>query len=226
MAERDVSAVPRAAAHHRGANERVTGERAAGGCAPVAGAQVRPGRQISGLEQAVEACRGRLDDEVVDPAATIVAAGRRPAAALRRAHRGRARRRHRLRQVLDVQRADRSRPRRGRRTTPDDVVGHAPASGAARRVPRTCSSGWASRCGTRPRATRCSTRGRDARDLEGLVLLDLPDHDSTEVSHHLEVRAADRAGRPDDLGARPAEVRRQGGPRAASSGRWPRTRTS
>ncbi|MGI8994856.1 MAG: GTPase [Nocardioidaceae bacterium] len=25
------------------------------------------------------------------------------------------------------------------------------------------------------------------RDLEGLVLLDLPDHDSTEVSHHLEV---------------------------------------
>ncbi|MEJ7744181.1 MAG: hypothetical protein WKF73_17575 [Nocardioidaceae bacterium] len=25
------------------------------------------------------------------------------------------------------------------------------------------------------------------RDLQGLVLLDLPDHDSTEVSHHLEV---------------------------------------
>src|SRR4051794_39665085 len=29
--------------------------------------------------------------------------------------------------------------------------------------------------------------GREAKDLEGLVLLDLPDHDSTEVSHHLEV---------------------------------------
>ena len=29
--------------------------------------------------------------------------------------------------------------------------------------------------------------GRQARDLKGLVLLDLPDHDSTEVSHHLEV---------------------------------------
>ena len=28
--------------------------------------------QISGLDQAVEACRGRLDDEVVDQAATIV----------------------------------------------------------------------------------------------------------------------------------------------------------
>ncbi|MGH3448926.1 MAG: GTPase, partial [Nocardioidaceae bacterium] len=27
-----------------------------------------------------------------------------------------------------------------------------------------------------------------ARDLHGLVLLDLPDHDSTEVSHHLEVQ--------------------------------------
>jgi GTP-binding protein EngB required for normal cell division len=29
--------------------------------------------------------------------------------------------------------------------------------------------------------------GREAKDLEGLVLLDLPDHDSTEVTHHLEV---------------------------------------
>ncbi len=28
---------------------------------------------------------------------------------------------------------------------------------------------------------------REERDLEGLVLLDLPDHDSTEVSHHVEV---------------------------------------
>ncbi len=50
--------------------------------------------------------------------------GRRPAAALGRAHRGRARRRHRLRQVLDVQRAGRARSRRGRRTPPDDVVRH------------------------------------------------------------------------------------------------------
>ncbi|WP_370291634.1 GTPase [Nocardioides sp.] len=29
--------------------------------------------------------------------------------------------------------------------------------------------------------------GDDDRDLDGVVLLDLPDHDSTEVSHHLEV---------------------------------------
>jgi GTP-binding protein EngB required for normal cell division len=32
-----------------------------------------------------------------------------------------------------------------------------------------------------------SQRGAREKDLAGLVLLDLPDHDSTEVSHHLEV---------------------------------------
>lgn len=30
-------------------------------------------------------------------------------------------------------------------------------------------------------------RGNDGTELDGVVLLDLPDHDSTEVSHHLEV---------------------------------------
>ena len=30
-------------------------------------------------------------------------------------------------------------------------------------------------------------RGGPVGDLDGLVLLDLPDHDSTEVEHHLEV---------------------------------------
>ncbi len=29
--------------------------------------------------------------------------------------------------------------------------------------------------------------GHESKDLQGVVLLDLPDHDSTEVSHHLEV---------------------------------------
>jgi GTP-binding protein EngB required for normal cell division len=38
--------------------------------------------------------------------------------------------------------------------------------------------------------------GREAKDLEGLVLLDMPDHDSTEVAHHLEV---DRLVRLADL---------------------------
>ncbi|HET8602851.1 MAG TPA: ABC transporter [Marmoricola sp.] len=39
-----------------------------------------------------------------------------------------------------------------------------------------------------PGTERRSLFGRSRRDeLQGLVLLDLPDHDSTEVSHHLEV---------------------------------------
>ena len=49
-------------------------------------------------------------------------AGRRAADAGRRPHRGGAGRRHRLGQVLDVQRTGRHRPRRHRRTPPDDVV--------------------------------------------------------------------------------------------------------
>jgi GTP-binding protein EngB required for normal cell division len=40
------------------------------------------------------------------------------------------------------------------------------------------SSGLTSSLGSRP---------REDREMEGVVLLDLPDHDSTEVSHHLEV---------------------------------------
>ena len=49
--------------------------------------------------------------------------------------------------------------------------------------------------------------------LDGLVLLDLPDHDSTEVAHHVEV---DRLVKLADLlvwVARPAEVRRRRDPR-------------
>ena len=85
--------------------------------------------------------------------------GRRPAAALRRPHRRRDRRRDRLRQVLDVQRADRARALRGRRTPPDHVVGHRLRVGRAR-APTSCSTGSASRRATRSPATRCSTHGR------------------------------------------------------------------
>ena len=58
----------------------------------------------------------------------------------------------------------------------------------ARRAPTSCSSGSASRRGTRSCATRMldEPAARTAT-LDGLVLLDLPDHDSTEVAHHLEV---------------------------------------
>jgi len=37
------------------------------------------------------------------------------------------------------------------------------------------------------RNSMLDTPGSDERDLHGLVLLDLPDHDSTEVAHHVEV---------------------------------------
>ena len=41
------------------------------------------------------------------------------------------------------------------------------------------------------------------------LLLDLPDHDSTELTHRLDRRPARAAGRRADLGGRPAEVRRR-----------------
>ena len=64
--------------------------------------------------------------------------------------------------------------------------GRPPACGGAT-APTSCSSGSASPPGTRSPATPCSTPGAEDRALDGIVLLDLPDHDSTEVSHHLEV---------------------------------------
>ena len=148
------------------------------------------GGRIEALQSAAEAARGRLDDDLVDRGRGGRRARRRPAPALGRPHRGRDRRRDRLGQVLDVQRADRPRAVRRRRTPPDHVVGDRLRLGE-RGCARSCSSGSASRRATRPPATRCSTLGAhrppEDREMEGVVLLDLPDHDSTEVSHHLEV---------------------------------------
>ena len=62
------------------------------------------GGRIEALQSATEAARGRLDDEVVDEAQEVVERAAEPAPALGRPHRGRDRRRHRLRQVVDVQR--------------------------------------------------------------------------------------------------------------------------
>ena len=47
-------------------------------------------------------------------------------------------------------------------------------------------SGWRSRRDTGLSATRCSTANVPTRLSTDLVLLDLPDHDSTEVGHHLD----------------------------------------
>ena len=81
------------------------------------------GARIDGLDAAATAARGRLDDALVDDCRRRRRPRRRPAAAVRDPHGGRDRRRDRLRQVLDVQRADRPGALRGRRTPPDHVVG-------------------------------------------------------------------------------------------------------
>ena len=143
--------------------------------------------QIYGLDQAVEACRGRLDDEVVDQAATIV---QRAGTRLRLSPEH---------TVVAIAGATGS----GKSSTFNALTGLDLAAVGVRRP----TTSWASACiwggpegaedllewmgiPLRHQTTRDSMldSGRDARDLQGLVLLDLPDHDSTEVSHHLEVQ--------------------------------------
>jgi len=141
--------------------------------------------KVDGLERAVEAARGRLPDEVVDPARDVGE------------HAG-----QRLRLSADHTVV---------------ALGGATGSGKSSLFNALCelelaptgvkrpTTSWALACawGTEgagelldwvgiPRRHQVA-RGSlldssDAdRDMQGLVLLDLPDHDSTEVSHHLEV---------------------------------------
>ena len=171
------------------------------------------GVRIEGLEAAIAASRGRLpDDDLLDESQRDRRPGLQPAVALGRPHGRRDRRRDRLRQVLDVQRADRPGAVRGRRPPPHDVVGHGLRVGRPR-APRTCSTGWASRRGTGSCATRCSTPAREddhaarrgaARPARPRLDRGLPPPRG---------RPARPARRPDDLGAGPAEVRRRRGPR-------------
>ncbi len=143
--------------------------------------------QIYGLDQAVEACRGRLEDEVVDPAAAIV---QRAGTRLRLSPEH---------TVVAIAGATGS----GKSSTFNALTGLDLAAVGVRRP----TTSWATACiwggpegaedllewmgiPFRHQTTRDSMldSGREARDLKGLVLLDLPDHDSTEVSHHLEVQ--------------------------------------
>ncbi|GGF57841.1 hypothetical protein GCM10011519_34690 [Marmoricola endophyticus] len=144
------------------------------------------GDQIAGLEQAVEASRGRLDDTVLDPAATI---------AQRSGERMRLSPDH---TVVALAGATGS----GKSSTFNALTGLDLAAIGLRRP----TTSWATACiwggpaGAEPlldwmgiparhQYTRDSLleQREEDRDLKGLVLLDLPDHDSTEVSHHLEV---------------------------------------
>jgi GTP-binding protein EngB required for normal cell division len=143
--------------------------------------------QLGGLEQAVEGARGRLDDDVVEPAATIV---ERAGARLRLSPEH---------TVVALAGATGS----GKSSTFNALAGLDLAAIGVRRP----TTSWATACiwggpvgaedllewmgiPHRHQTTRDSMldTGREAKDLKGLVLLDLPDHDSTEVSHHLEVQ--------------------------------------
>jgi GTP-binding protein EngB required for normal cell division len=152
------------------------------------------GARVQALDDAVTAARGRLDDAMLDRAHDVV---------------DRATERLRLsadHTVVALGGATGS----GKSSTFNALVGLELASVGVRRP----TTSWATACtwgvsgagdllewlGIPPRhqVVRDSMldTGREAKDLQGLVLLDLPDHDSTEVSHHLEV---DRLVRLADL---------------------------
>ena len=144
------------------------------------------GARIEGLDAATEAARGRLDDALVDDARAVVdrASGRLRLSADHT--------------VVAIAGATGS----GKSSTFNALTGLELSAVGVRRP----TTSWASACvwgsegadelldwlGIPPRhqTTRDSMlddgRGGD-HSLDGVVLLDLPDHDSTEVSHHLEV---------------------------------------
>ncbi|QNN53424.1 GTPase [Nocardioides mesophilus] len=141
--------------------------------------------RIEGLRLAAEAARGRLDDALVDEAARIaVRAGER--LSLSGNH-----------TVVALAGATGS----GKSSTFNALTGLDLAAIGVRRP----TTSWTMACAwgaegagelmdwvgvpKRHQVSRNSMLDgpREERDLEGLVLLDLPDHDSTEVSHHVEV---------------------------------------
>ena len=143
------------------------------------------GARIEGLEAAAAAARGRLDDALVDEAETV---------AQRAASRLRLSADH---TVVAIAGATGS----GKSSTFNALIGLELASVGVRRP----TTSWATACvwgtqgadellewlGIPPRhQTRRDSMldtQREDSSLDGVVLLDLPDHDSTEVSHHLEV---------------------------------------
>ena len=144
------------------------------------------GARIEGLDAATEAARGRLDDALVDDARAVVdrATGRLRLSADHT--------------VVAIAGATGS----GKSSTFNALTGLELAAVGVRRP----TTSWASACvwgsdgadellewlwiPPRHQTMRESLldEGRDGdHSLDGVVLLDLPDHDSTEVSHHLEV---------------------------------------
>ncbi|MFS3127847.1 GTPase [Nocardioides sp. Bht2] len=147
------------------------------------GAELGP--RVSGLETAVAHARGRLDDVLIDSAEEMI-----------------ARTRARLRlsaehTVIAIAGATGS----GKSSTFNAITGLELSAVGVRRP----TTSWATACvwgdegatelleflgiAARHQTTRDSMldTGREDRRFHGTVLLDLPDHDSTELSHHLEV---------------------------------------
>ena len=140
---------------------------------------------VDGLQQAVGSARGRLPDDLVDDAAGVV---ERAGARLRLSadH-----------TVVALAGATGS----GKSSTFNALAGLELAAIGVRRP----TTSWTMACvwgaegagdlldwlgvPKRHQVSRDSMLDtpREDRDLQGLVLLDLPDHDSTEVSHHVEV---------------------------------------
>jgi GTPase Era involved in 16S rRNA processing len=145
------------------------------------------GARIDGLDGAATAARGRLDDGLVDAAQGVVdrAAGRLRLSATHT--------------VVGIAGATGS----GKSSTFNALTGLELSAVGVRRP----TTSWATACvwgrdgadellewlGIPPRhqTTRDSMldlgRSDQQAELDGVVLLDLPDHDSTEVAHHLEV---------------------------------------
>ncbi|MBD8868889.1 YfjP family GTPase [Nocardioides donggukensis] len=143
------------------------------------------GARVAGLQVAVEHARGRLDDGLVDAAAEVVdrASGRLRLSAEHT--------------VIAIAGATGS----GKSSTFNALTGLELSAVGVRRP----TTSWATACvwgregaeellewlgiPSRHQVTRDSMldTGREDTRLQGTVLLDLPDHDSTEVSHHLEV---------------------------------------
>lgn len=143
------------------------------------------GARVTALEEAADAARGRLDDALVDHVEDVAA---------------RATERIRLsagHTVVGIAGATGS----GKSSTFNALTGLDLSSVGVRRP----TTSWATACiwgsegaeelmewlGIPPRHQTSRDSMLDTSDaeheLDGVVLLDLPDHDSTEVSHHLEV---------------------------------------
>ncbi|CUR56436.1 Putative ABC transporter; GTP-binding protein HSR1-related protein [metagenome] len=143
------------------------------------------GARVDGLERAAAAARGRVDDAVVDDATAVAAraAGRLKLSADHT--------------VVALAGATGS----GKSSTFNALTELELAAVGVRRP----TTSWATACvwgkegaeellewlgiPARHQVTRDSMLSKGDEDVEmrGVVLLDLPDHDSTEVSHHLEV---------------------------------------